>query len=182
MLLVRARVINLATSQMGFRTTLPPMSSNDAEDASLRELSSRIEQVSDRLEVVAFRKPVVRKPSYIMSPTYAVEIRDRVTGNRFIVSTEELIEKGILAVHQIQRQSLASTRLRLGAMVVILIGAVLPQWTRVAPLVGVGIFVVSLIAAALLWRQAVRIHPKELPGVAQQLRMVLRPKSTEPRT
>jgi Flp pilus assembly protein TadB len=156
------------------------------DEPALSELSGRIEQVSDRLEVVAFRKPAPVKRLGIFSPTYAVEVRDKVTGYRFIVSSEELIERGMTEASRIQRAGFAASRLRLAALLLAAVVLIFLSTPRVLTALGwlpaLVLFLFALVGAWLLWRRARRMQPKELPGWGEQIRMLIRPGSTEPRS
>ena len=158
-------------------------SGDDVTPPELADLAARIESLSSRLEVVAFRKPGWQKQSTtpIFVSGYSVEVRDRENPETYIITTDKLFAAGVAALDQTQRRYAISVRRRLLALLLFFLGIVValplttdPRITWIAWLA-----VVLFIAAGVWqWRRSRRARPPGWPGLRDSIGLMFgaRPK------
>ena len=90
----------------------------------LSDLAERIEALSPSLRVIAFRRPGWQKQTKtpLLLGGYSVEGKDTETGATYIVTTDKLFEAGLAALDEAQGRLLRSTRGRVIATVVFMVG------------------------------------------------------------
>lgn len=151
-----------------------PLTGEDVTPSELSDLAARIEGLSSRLEVVAFRKPGWQKRSTtpIFTAGYAVEVRDREDHETYIITTEKLFSAGVTALDQAQRRYVRSVRTRLVALFLFALAIVvaLPLTTdpRIAWIAWTGV-VVFFAAGIWQWRRSTRSRPPGWPGLRDSI-------------
>ena len=159
-------------------------SGEEATPPELSDLAARIEGLSTRLEVVAFRKPGWQKQATtpIFLAGYSVEVRDKESPETYIVTTDRLFAAGVTALDQTQRRYVRSMRGRLFALLLFFLGIVvaLPLTTdpRIAWVAWAAV-AVFVTAGIWQWRRGKRAEPAGWPGLRDSMRFMfgVRPKS-----
>jgi LPXTG-motif cell wall-anchored protein len=161
----------------------PDSSAGEVTPPELSDLAARIEGLSPRLEVVAFRKPGWQKQATtpIFMPGYSVEVRDREDPETYLITTEKLFAAGVTALDQTQRQYVRSMRWRMLALLFFFFGIFALTlttgagqawitWLAVVVFIGAGVW---------LWRRSRQARPAGWPGLRESMGLMFgaRPKA-----
>ncbi|HEY8678069.1 MAG TPA: hypothetical protein VIN39_05485 [Candidatus Dormibacteraeota bacterium] len=151
--------------------------SDEVGPPELSDLAARIEGLSSRLEIVAFRKPGWQKQSTtpIFMAGYSIEVRDRENPETLIITTAKLFAAGVSDLDQTQRRYIGSIRRRYVALLLFLLAIIALPLTTDARIVWIAwpAVVIFVGAGVWLWIRSRRTRPSGWPGIRESMGMML---------